>query len=73
MYYRDHVPPHIHVRYAGHSAQFDLESLSLMNGKLPARAVRLVQEWGRRHRDELVANWERVRRQQPPRAIAPLE
>lgn len=73
MYYRDHLPPHIHVRYAGAAAQFELESFSLMGGELPARAVRLVQEWGARHRAELTTNWERVRRHVPPRPVAPLE
>ena len=73
MYYRDHLPPHFHVRYAGQAARFELDSLSLMAGNLPTRAVRLVQEWGAAHREELVANWDRVRRREPPRPVAPLE
>jgi hypothetical protein len=44
MYYGDHLPPHFHARYAGHAAKFDIESLSVIDGKLPARALGLVME-----------------------------
>jgi hypothetical protein len=42
VYYGDHLPPHFHAHYAGHSAKVDIESLALIEGDLPARAKGLV-------------------------------
>jgi hypothetical protein len=61
MYFNDHAPPHFHVVYSGHEASLRLADLSLMEGKLPSRASRLVREWARLHPRELWANWERAR------------
>jgi len=33
------------------------ESLSVLKGYLPARALALVVEWGLLHREELLARW----------------
>ena len=65
MYWRDHAPPHFHVRYNGHEGAISIESGELIAGKLPPMALRLAREWAQRHRDELLANWERGRRMQP--------
>ena len=32
VYYGDHLPPHFHVQYSGHSAKIDIESLALIEG-----------------------------------------
>ena len=47
MYYRDHHPPHFHAIYAEYEAQIVIETLEPLAGELPARALRLVQEWAR--------------------------
>lgn len=60
MYYDDHPPPHIHVRYNEHQARFAIETAQLMSGSLPSRARRLVQEWIELRRPELTANWLRM-------------
>lgn len=73
MHYRDHDPPHFHVRYGDRKALFAIESMALLAGGLPPRAMGLVTEWGVRHREELLANWERARRQEPLQRIPPLE
>jgi hypothetical protein len=44
IYYGDHFPPHFHVSYAGQTAMFDIETLALIEGSLPARARGLVTE-----------------------------
>jgi hypothetical protein len=46
MYRPDHPPPHFHAQYGEHIAQIGLGSLEILNGHLPARALRLVREWG---------------------------
>lgn len=44
----------------------------LIAGSLPRRALALVAEWAALHRDELLANWERARRDEPLEPIEPL-
>ncbi len=73
MYYRDHEPPHFHAIYGEFEALFDIASGRIIEGKLPRRAGRLVDEWMRIHRDELMANWQLARRAEPLTQIEPLE
>lgn len=35
MFWKDHPPPHFHVRYAGFKAQIDIGTLEVINGDLP--------------------------------------
>lgn len=58
MYFDDHPPPHFHARYGGDEAVFVIATGELLAGSLPPRALRLVREWLRQHRDELAANFE---------------
>jgi hypothetical protein len=44
----------------------------VVTGRFPARALRLVAEWGELHRDELLENWSRLRNGETPEPIAPL-
>jgi len=58
MYTSEHNPPHLHVRYNEFAAVFNLRTLNVMEGKLPARVRGLVEEWAELHQDELLAMWE---------------
>ena len=69
MYFDDHAPPHFHARYAEYEAQVSIQDAEILHGALPRRAVRLVREWAEMHRDELAANWERARVEQPLASI----
>jgi hypothetical protein len=69
---RDHPVPHFHAEYAGATASIGIADGTLIAGSLPRRQLQLVQEWTDRHRDELVANWERARRDEPLERIEPL-
>jgi hypothetical protein len=73
MYWNEgaHARPHFHARYAGHAASVDFAG-ELIAGTLPRRALTLVREWARLHDEELEANWERARRDEPLLAIEPL-
>ena len=73
MFYSDHPPPHFHVRYGRERAVIDIESLSVLHGRLSPRALGLVIEWAAQHQEELHANWELARRHPPLSRIAPLE
>jgi hypothetical protein len=73
MYWNEgaHARPHFHARYAGHVASVDLDG-ELIAGTLPPRARALVTEWALLRRNELSANWERARREEPLQPIPPL-
>ncbi|MDQ6900574.1 MAG: DUF4160 domain-containing protein [Candidatus Dormibacteraeota bacterium] len=72
MYHNDHEPPHFHARYGGEQAQVSLDTLAILNGSLPPRALRLVQQWARMHRAELDTAWQRARAGLNLDAIEPL-
>lgn len=73
MYWNEgaHARPHFHARYGGRAASVALDG-ELIAGSLPNRALALVTEWARLHHDELLANWERARREEPLLSIEPL-
>jgi len=72
MYYRDHAPPHFHAFYGEFQASIGIETLELIEGWLPLRAMALLVEWAVLHRAELRENWNRARLGQPLRLISPL-
>ena len=73
MYYNDHPPPHFHVRYNQQKAIIDIDTLSILEGKLSPRILGLVIEWAALHQTELMQNWELARLQFPLEPITPLE
>lgn len=66
-----HARPHFHARYAGQAASIGIDG-ELIAGSLPRRALALVAEWAALHREELLANWERARRDEALQPIDPL-
>jgi len=65
MYWRDHPPPHFHAYYQGHEALFAIADGDLLEGTMPPGARRIIQSWTRRHKAELLENWERCKMHQP--------
>jgi uncharacterized protein DUF4160 len=59
--------------YAGSKAQLRIDPIGLLRGHLPPRSLALIVEWASMHRVELLANWDRLRREEPPAKIPPLE
>lgn len=72
MYFRDHNPPHFHAEYSGSEALIDINTLAIVSGQLPARAMGLVAEWASLHQEELQRNWKRARNFESLEKIAPL-
>ena len=72
MFFNDHAPPHFHARYGEHRGRVSIETGKPLDGDLPARALRLIEEWCSLHRDELRANWEHAERLEPLTPIDPL-
>ena len=73
IYYGDHAPPHFHALYAGALAQIEIDTLQIIEGSLPKRALGLVLDWATGHQAELRVAFTRAAALQPPGRIAPLE
>jgi len=72
IFYGDHAPSHFHVIYAGQKAMVDIETLALIEGSLPPRAMGLVVEWASIHHDELREAFRQAASMEQPQKIAPL-
>jgi hypothetical protein len=68
-----HHSPHFHAYYQDAVAIYNIESLELIAGKLPRRQERFVEAWAELHQKELLENWERLQKGQPPVKIVPLQ
>jgi hypothetical protein len=60
MYFQqaEHNPPHFHVVYGDYMGVFEIETLEMMEGDLPAKAQALVREWASIHKYELQKMWD---------------
>ncbi|TMQ73581.1 MAG: DUF4160 domain-containing protein [Candidatus Eisenbacteria bacterium] len=72
MFYAEHEAPHFHAHYSGRSGRFEIATLRVLDGDLPARVCGLIVEWASLHREELIDDWERAKRHEPLHRIAPL-
>lgn len=73
MYRDDHGLPHFHAYYAEHAAVIAIESMEVLAGRLPRRALAPVQEGSMAHRPELRDHWRRARASEPVLPIRPLD
>jgi hypothetical protein len=73
MYFDDHSPPHFHVIYGDYKAVIGIYDFGVLEGDLPPRALGLVMEWARIHKDALLEDWDRARRMESLFPIKPLE
>ncbi len=73
MYYSDHEPAHFHALYGEYEALLEIETLSVLRGELPRRALALVLEWAVLYREELRQDWKLARQGEMLRAIEPLD
>jgi hypothetical protein len=61
MFFNDHDPPHIHVRYQGYRARIRIADGEIIDGSLPPTATRLVKQWSVLRHDALMRNWQAAR------------
>ena len=74
MYAKDHFPPHFHAKYGDFVGFFSIETGDLLEGSMPRRAIRLIQDWAELHRLELIENWNQSQNDHPDfHKITPLE
>jgi len=72
MLFKDHNPPHFHVKYGEYRAQITIKD-GIVQGALPRRALNLVFDWLDIHRDELLENWNRIENKENLQKIEPLQ
>ena len=72
MYFNGHEPAHFHAAYSGATVRIEIESLAVLSGALPPRALGLAMEWAAIHRGDLLAAWRRVQQFEAPGKVEPL-
>ncbi|MBI5044074.1 MAG: DUF4160 domain-containing protein [Nitrospirae bacterium] len=73
MFYDDHYPSHFHAEYGSFEALIEIDTLAVIAGKLPPRALGLVMEWAAIHQKELLSLWQNAKKQKPLEKIEPLK
>ncbi len=73
LYFDDHPPPHFHAEYGEDEALIAINTLAVISGHLPGRALGLVVEWASQHQDELHQLWSTAQDKEPLYKIAPLK
>lgn len=54
----EHNPPHIHVVYGEYVGVIDIRTNQMLQGDLPNKALKIVQEWTALYQKELLEMWE---------------
>lgn len=55
---REHNPPHFHAVYGEYNGTFEISTLKMIEGDLPAKAQALVKEWAVQYIDDIMKMWE---------------
>jgi len=72
LFFDDHNPPHFHARYGKDKIAIEINTLRILEGKFPPRALGLVIEWASQHKEDLLDVWESAKNNQPLQKIEPL-
>ncbi len=62
----EHGIPHFHAVYAEFNGVFSIETLEMIEGDLPARSQKLVEEWAAQYQNELLSIWQKNEFKQLP-------
>ena len=54
----EHGIPHFHAVYGEFNAVYSIETPKMIEGDLPSRAQRLVEEWAAQYQRELLRMWQ---------------
>lgn len=58
---KEHEPSHIHALYGEYLGEFNIRTMEMLQGDLPAKAQELVREWLSMHQTELQEMWDSQR------------
>ena len=65
MYWDDHSPPHFHVEYGEYEALFAIETGQKLKGRFPKTGEKIIGDWAKQKKGELLANWQLARKGEP--------
>ena len=57
MYFKEHGVPHFHALYGEYNAIFKIDTMEMIEGDLPKRAQKMIIEWGKMYKNELIEIW----------------
>ena len=69
FYAEEHPPPHFHAVFAEYSAQIEIESLRVLNGRLPPAKLAVVLSWAETRQDVLLRTWHTAIAKEKPEKI----
>ena len=72
LFWREHKPPHFYAKYGDDEVIVEIES-GKVSGTMTKRALALVQEWRKLHKEELKSDWELAEQKKSLFPIKPLE
>ena len=49
IYWRDHMPPHIHAFYGGSEVLVSIEELEVLEGTIPSKQLKMLLGWAAFH------------------------
>jgi hypothetical protein len=73
MFFNDHDPPHVHVRYQGFRARILISNGEIVDGRLPTTVARVMKEWTALRQEALMRNWRAARADRPLERIEGLD
>lgn len=73
MFFGERDDPHFHALYGAHEAVINIQTLGVMKGSLPQRALRLVLEWTAKCQEQMMEDWHLCTANQTPVPIEPLD
>ena len=59
MYFqqKEHNPPHFYVIYGEYTGEIDIQTLEMLEGDLPTKALELAKTWAAIYQQELMKIW----------------
>ena len=54
---KEHNPPHFHVIYGEYIGLIDIQTLEMLEGDLPNKALSMVREWAKPYQKDLLDIW----------------
>lgn len=73
MYWKDHMPPHIHATYGSDEVLVSIKDLEVLEGSIPSKQLKMLLGWAAFHQEELMENWELAQAKQELFTIEPLK
>jgi uncharacterized protein DUF4160 len=61
IYPKNHLPPHLHVKFAEYEAMISIVTGDVLEGSLPRAKQRAVRDWLSTHREQVAYVWQEIR------------